>query len=68
MQTWEIPGDARIVPCRSCGARIAFVLTPKGKQLPVDVDGATRGVAHFASCDDPKRFRKRERVKGPRSV
>ena len=41
-------------PCASCKRMIWFVRTPKGKLMPVDDDA----VSHFASCNDPDRFRR----------
>lgn len=61
-QVFDIDPKAVIVGCRSCGARIVFAITSKGKRMPVEAEGETRGQSHFAFCNDPKRFRKRERV------
>lgn len=60
---YEIPAGTPEKSCRACGGAIFFIPTAKGKQMPVDADGTS----HFATCSDPKRFRKRDRVKGPRS-
>lgn len=62
--TYDVPTQAPRVPCRSCGASIVFVFTEKGKRMPVDAAGETAGSPHWASCNDPKRFRKKDRVKG----
>ena len=63
---FDIPANTKTSRCRSCNATIAFVPTPKGHLMPVDVVGEHRGESHFATCTDPKRFRKRDRVKGAR--
>ena len=62
---FEIPARAEIVRCRACGAKITFILTEKGKRMPVTIEGPSAGQSHFATCSDPKRFRKRDRIKGP---
>lgn len=55
------------VPCRSCGQYVVFLPTKSGKNMPVDVDTVDeadtefdhkRHVSHFATCNDPARFRK----------
>lgn len=74
------------IKCRTCGALIAFVVTPKGHRMPVDtpavtaeaddesktvvtlngctVKGVKAGevyyVPHWSTCNDPKRFRRRD--------
>lgn len=63
---YEIPTGAPRALCRACGYPIVFIVTPKGKRMPVDAEGDKRGQSHFATCSDPKRFRKRDRVKGGR--
>lgn len=67
VMVFAIPADAKPTPCRSCGASIVFILTAQQRRMPVDASGPHRGESHFAHCDDPRRFRKRDRVKGPRS-
>jgi len=62
---FDVPAQAPRVLCRACGHPIVFVLTSKNKRMPVDAEGEKRGQSHFATCTDPKRFRKRDRVKGP---
>lgn len=57
--------------CRSCQAEIVFLRTGQGKQIPVDAETVTEGdelfeprsghVSHFATCNDPDRFRKERR-------
>lgn len=58
------------VKCRSCDAYIVFLRTASGKQMPVDADSVTEGdqefdskvhVSHFSTCDNPGRFRKRDK-------
>lgn len=61
---YAIPAQAPTIPCRSCGALLVFVDTDKGRKMPVDANGEHRGEPHWATCKDPKRFRKRDRVKG----
>ena len=56
--------------CRSCGAEIVFLKTQRGSHIPVDAETVTEGdelfdpkgshASHFATCDDPGRFRKGE--------
>lgn len=58
----------RATECQSCQAEIVFLKTGKGKSIPVDAETVTEGdelfepksghVAHFATCDDPDRFRR----------
>lgn len=66
-----LPADIR--RCQSCSAEIVFVRTRNGKRMPVNVlptDPKFRGPnageldyvhgehqSHFATCDDPQRFR-----------
>jgi len=40
--------------CRSCHARILWATTPAAKAAPLDQDGHS----HFASCNDPDRWRR----------
>lgn len=51
-----ISKDSRRVPCRSCQKAILFVPTGTGKYMPIDEDGTS----HFATCDNPSRFRRKE--------
>lgn len=41
-------------PCASCKRMIWFCRTKNGRLMPVDDDG----VSHFATCNDPERFRR----------
>jgi hypothetical protein len=58
--------------CRepSCRARIVYLRTPAGKNMPVDADSvlaedatydAKRHVSHFKTCKKPNRFSKGKR-------
>jgi len=56
--------------CRSCGRRIVFVKTKKGRTMPVDASTATPGDqvfdpdrhrSHFATCGAADRHRKPRR-------
>lgn len=51
---FDIPPGAAVASCSGCGAAIVWVVTTKGKRMPVDGDGTS----HFATCPDAKRFRK----------
>ena len=60
--------DEEGIPCRACGKRIVFLVTVKGREIPVDAETvepgdrqftSSRHVAHFATCTHPERFRKR---------
>lgn len=53
--------------CRACNARIAWIVTPNGKKLPLDVDrgeqldsGELKCVPHFATCPQADRFREKK--------
>jgi endogenous inhibitor of DNA gyrase (YacG/DUF329 family) len=57
------------VPCASCGARVVWFRTRKGKRMPVDeastrpTDRAdqldlTRHVSHFATCPNAAEHRR----------
>jgi hypothetical protein len=59
---WRLPGEGwrielRDPParCRSCGAAIAWAMTPAGRRAPLDRDGTS----HFASCPQAETWRKR---------
>lgn len=67
------PRPQDIVHCRSCGAAIVFVRTKTGNRMPVNVLPVSKSLrgpnhgelifiygeheSHFATCDDPARFR-----------
>lgn len=42
----DLVGATTELPCQSCGRRIRFITTKKGKFMPITVDG----VSHFADC------------------
>lgn len=53
--------------CRSCGARIMFLLTAAGRRIPVNFDTVqpedthldlTRHIAHFATCPQAEHHRR----------
>lgn len=56
--------------CRSCGKLIAWYETKNGKLCPVDIESVKDDkatifdpntmISHFATCDNPKRFRKKK--------
>jgi len=55
--------------CKSCGAAIVWMKTSSGKNIPVDADSIKDHtltifdprvmVAHFTTCPDSSRWRKR---------
>lgn len=51
---YEIPPGADIVPCKGCGASIAWIRTTAGKAMPVDGDGTP----HWATCPKASQFKK----------
>lgn len=53
---YDVPDGARMVPCKGCGARIAWILTPTGNKMPVDADGSP----HWASCPKASDFKRRK--------
>lgn len=59
--------EKRIVRCKSCRARIIFLPTTAGKNMPVDADTvepdddeyeAPRHISHFSTCIDADKHRK----------
>lgn len=52
--TYPIPPGTTAVPCKGCGAAIAWVKTPAGKSMPVDADGTP----HWGTCPKAKDFKK----------
>lgn len=59
--------ERRIVRCRSCNARIIFLVTATGKKMPVEADtvepddqefDADRHESHFAKCPAANQHRK----------
>jgi hypothetical protein len=60
--------ERRIVRCRTCHAKIVFLPTPGGKQMPVDADTvapeheryiAGTHTSHFVTCEQANYHRKR---------
>lgn len=47
--------------CESCKRSIHWVTTPAGRKMPLDDNGDGTFTSHFATCDNPNRFRRRER-------
>jgi hypothetical protein len=47
--------------CGSCGARVVWGLTAKGKSCPMDPD---TGLSHYTTCDDPERWSKTKKDAG----
>ncbi len=41
--------------CRSCGAEIAWAITPAGKKAPLNRDGSS----HFSNCPQAGTWRKK---------
>ena len=62
--TFAIPHTVTPTTCASCRAPIAWVVTAKGKRMPVnwparaDADGVRRGESHFATCPEADAWRK----------
>jgi hypothetical protein len=55
--------------CRKCRAPIVFILTAKGRRMPIDaatykagdmVFDHTRHISHFSTCPYAEQFRKRK--------
>ncbi len=45
--TYDIPQNSRPTKCKGCGKTIHWVKTEKGRNMPVDPDGAP----HWIKCD-----------------
>jgi hypothetical protein len=57
--TFAVPPSAPVVPCRSCRAPVVWIVTDKGKRMPVNADGEDgRGESHFATCPHAADWRK----------
>lgn len=59
--------ERRITRCKSCGAKIIFLLTPAGKRCPTDADTVEsedqtfewgRHVSHFTTCPNANQHRR----------
>lgn len=64
-RAFTIPAEARTTTCTSCGAPIAWIVTPGGKRMPIALRGATRnlvgeleGESHFADCPNADQHRR----------
>lgn len=53
---FEIPDNAARGWCSGCSAPVAWIITTKGKRMPVDPDGTS----HFATCIHADKFRKKK--------
>lgn len=51
---FAIPAGTPEASCRGCGAAIFWIVTAKGKRMPVRPDGRS----HFADCPAASRFRR----------
>ncbi len=51
---FPIPPATPVKACRSCGAGIYWIVTAKGKRMPVDPDGTS----HFATCPNADQHRR----------
>jgi len=62
---YEVPIDARIVECQSCGAKMTWIKTPAGRAMPLSLatietrDGTRYALSHFADCPEAKEWSKR---------
>jgi len=54
---FAIPAGATVTHCRSCAARIVWIKTESGKNMPVNAEGDP--TSHFATCPDANRWRKK---------
>lgn len=55
---FDIPAGSPPRSCISCGCRIYWIETPRGKRMCVDPDGTS----HFATCKDAAKFRGKSRA------
>jgi len=53
---YQIPNNAKFIPCRSCGKEITFIINENGKNIPVTKEGNN----HFIDCPARAQFRSRE--------
>lgn len=62
---YALPSDCWTGKCRSCGAPMAFVVTPNGKAMPLSLatieerEGVRYCLPHFVDCPDAKDWSKR---------
>lgn len=52
--TFEIPEGTPERKCRSCKAPVFWIITEKGKRMPVNPDGTS----HFSNCPDAGNWRR----------
>ena len=47
-------------PCASCGAALFWILTPRGKAMPVNQEAEADGIriSHFATCPQAPAWRR----------
>jgi hypothetical protein len=61
---YELPQDARVDRCKSCGAQIVWTHRPHGRAMPLSLATIqTRGgkkwaLSHFVDCPDAKDWSK----------
>lgn len=55
---FDIPAGSPPRSCLSCGSRIYWIETPRGKRMCVEADGTS----HFARCADAAKFRGKTRA------
>lgn len=53
--TFAVPPSAPVKACRSCGAKIVWIVTTAGRRMPLDVPS---GESHFATCPDHRTWRR----------
>jgi hypothetical protein len=64
---YEIPNGAEVKHCKSCGAAIVWIATPKGYAMPINampirMNGLTGyGQSHFATCPNAREWRRKAR-------
>lgn len=56
---FPIPPSAPVKGCRSCGARVIWIVTSRGNRMPVEAEGERRGESHFAHCPHHREWRTR---------
>lgn len=59
---FTIPDGTPKKSCLSCGAAIWWIVTERGKKMPLDADGTS----HFATCPNAASHRKPRVSGGPR--
>lgn len=62
---YEVPDNAQLQTCRSCGADMLWAQTPNGNSVPLSVasietrDGKRYALSHFVDCPNAKEWRRR---------